>query len=180
MSSCAISLKKLSPENTTAAIGVRETDPTIDVNLKTFSVWGNFACTSALGSLGLPMELHGGSFSGTYTVNVESLLTSNISQVFLTNWTVSLLDSANTVLRRLSKTLPGNTAYIQDNILGFINEGLFTRINSDYYGLGLYFNSNFTGMGSTNNGIFEDRSSLGDAKSYGNIRITFAKSEAVL
>lgn len=177
--SSAISFKKFSPEDTTAAISVSETDPTIAVNLKTFSVSGNFACTSELGSLGLPMELHGGSFSGSYTVNVESLLSSSTSQVFLTNWTVSLLDCANTVLRILSKAVPSNTAYIQGNILAFINEGLFTRINSDYYGLGLYFNSNFTGMGSTNNGIFEDRSSLGDAKSYGNIRITFAKSEAV-
>lgn len=157
-----------------AAIG---TDPAQAVNLKTFNISGNFAPTPLDGSVGLPVNLANGSFNGTYTVDVDKLPASS-SFVDLTSWTINLVND-NTVLRTLSNSLAGNTAYIQENILAFADAGLLTKQNHNLYSLELYFDSNFTGTGSTNYGIFLDNSDLGSVQKSGITAVTFAKSELV-
>ncbi len=157
-----------------AAIG---TDPVQAVNLKTFNISGNFAPTAEDSSVGLPVSLANGSFNGTYTVDADQLPASN-SFVDLTNWTVNLVNN-NTVLGTLSNSLAGNKAYIQENILAFADAGLLTEQNNNLYSLELYFDKDFTGNGTTNNGIFLDNSDLGSVQSFGSNAVTFAKSEAV-
>ncbi len=178
----ATSLKKLSQTTATAVLGFSilaaiGTDPAQAVNLKTFNISGNFAPAAVDGSVGLPVELANGSFSGTYTVDTDRLPASS-SFVDLTSWTVNLVNG-NTVLRTLSNSLAGNTAYIQENILAFADAGLLTGQNNNLYSLELYFNSNFTGKGSTNDGIFLDNSDLGSVQSSGSTAVTFAKGESV-
>lgn len=178
----AIPLRKLSQATATAALGFAMlaalgTDPVQAVNLQTFNISGNFAPAALDGSLGLPVNLANGSFNGTYTVDVDQLLPSS-SFVDLTSWTINLVND-NTVLRTLSNSLAANTAYIQENILAFSDAGLLTEQNNDLYSLELYFDSNFTGTGSTNDGKFLDNSDLGSVQISGITAVTFAKSESV-
>ncbi|MEH1911773.1 MAG: PEP-CTERM sorting domain-containing protein [Nostoc sp.] len=160
-----------------AMLAVIGTDPAQAVNLKTFNISGNFAPTPLDGSVGLPVNLANGSFNGTYTVDVDQLPASS-SFVDLTSWTINLVND-NTILRTLSNSLPGNTAYIQENILAFADAGLLRGENNNLYSLELYSDSNFTGTGSTNDGKFLDNSDLGSVQSSGITEVTFAKSEAV-
>ena len=174
--------KRLSQVTTTAGIGFAmlvaiATNPAQAVNLKTFNVAGNFASTPLDGSVGLPVKLANGSFSGTYTVDVDQLPAAS-SFVDLTNWNINLVND-NTVLRTLSNDFAGNTAYIQENILAFSDAGSLTEQNNNLYSLELYFDSNFTGTGSTNDGIFLDNSDFGSIQSSGITAVTFAKSEPV-
>ncbi|MEA5505843.1 PEP-CTERM sorting domain-containing protein [Halotia wernerae UHCC 0503] len=174
--------KRLSQATTTAAIGfvllaAIATDPAQAVNLKTFNIAGNFASAALDDSVGLPVKLANGSFSGTYTVDVDQLPASSYF-VDLTNWNVNLVND-NTVLGILSNSLAGNTAYLQENILAFADAGLLAERNKKLYSLELYFDSNFTGTGSTNNGVFLDNSDLGSVQSSGITAVSFAKSEPV-
>ncbi|WP_334959646.1 PEP-CTERM sorting domain-containing protein [Nostoc sp.] len=178
----ATPLRRLSQATATAALGFAMlaaigTDPAQAVNLKTFNISGNFAPAALDGSVGLPVNLANSSFNGTYTVDVDQLPTSS-SFVDLTSWTVNLVND-NTVLRTLSNSLAGNTAYIQENILAFADAGLLTKQNHNLYSLELYFDRNFTGTGSTNDGKFLDNSNLGSVQSSGITGVTFAKSEPV-
>lgn len=178
----ATPLRKLSQVTATAALGfamlaVIGTDPAQAVNLKTFNISGNFAPTALDGSVGLPVNLAKGSFNGTYTVDVDQLPASS-SFVDLTSWTINLVND-NTVLRTLSNSLAGNTAYIQENILAFADGGLLAEQNNNLQSLELYFDSNFTGTSSTNDGKFLDNSDLGSVQSSGITAVTFAKSEPV-
>lgn len=157
-----------------AAIG---TDPAQAVNLKTFNISGNFAPTPLDSSVGLPVNLANGSFNGTYTVDVDQLPASS-SFVDLTSWTINLVND-NTVLRTLSNSLAGNTAYIQENILAFADAGLLRGENNKLYSFELYFDRNFTGLGSTTDGKFLDNSDLGSVQSSGITAVTFAKTEPV-
>ncbi|MBN3948022.1 MAG: PEP-CTERM sorting domain-containing protein [Nostoc sp. NMS7] len=157
-----------------AAIG---TDPAQAVNLKTFNISGNFAPTPLDSSVGLPVNLANGSFNGTYTVDVDQLPASS-SFVDLTSWTINLVND-NTVLRTLSNSLAGNTAYIQENILAFADAGLLRGENNNLYSFELYFDRNFTGLGSTTDGKFLDNSDLGSVQSSGITAVTFAKTEPV-
>ncbi|WGV26528.1 PEP-CTERM sorting domain-containing protein [Halotia branconii] len=160
-----------------ATLTVIGTNPAQAVNLKTFNISGNFAPAVEDNSVGLPVSLANGSFNGTYTVDVERLPASS-SFVDLTSWNVNLVND-NTVLRTLSNSLAGNTAYIQENILAFADAGLLAEQNNNLYSLELYFDSNFIGRGSTNNGIFLDNSDLGSVQSSGITAVTSAKSEVV-
>lgn len=178
----ATPLRRLSQAIATAALGFAMlaaigTDPAQAVNLKTFNISGNFAPAALDGSVGLPVSLANGSFNGTYTVDVDQLPASS-SFIDLTSWTINLVND-NTVLRTLSNSLAGNTAYIQENILAFADAGLLTKQNHDLYSLELYFDRNFTGTGSTNDGKFLDNSNLGSGQSSGITAVTFAKSEPV-
>lgn len=178
----ATPLRKLSQVTATAAVGfamlaVIGTDPAQAVNLKTFNISGNFAPTALDGSVGLPVNLAKGSFNGTYTVDVDQLPASS-SFVNLTSWTINLVND-NTVLRTLSNSLAGNTAYIQENILAFADAGLLAEQNNNLQSLELYFDSNFTGTSSANDGKFLDNSDLGSVQSSGITAVTFAKSEPV-
>ncbi|MHC5597960.1 MAG: PEP-CTERM sorting domain-containing protein [Nostoc sp.] len=178
----ATPLKRLSPATATAVVGFAMlaaigTDPAQAVNLKTFNISGDFAPAALDGSVGLPVNLANASFNGTYTVDVDQLPASN-SFVDLTSWTVNLVKN-NTVLRTLSNSLAGNTAYIQENILAFSDAGLLTGQNNNLYSLELYFDSNFTGTGSTNDGEFLDSSDLGSVQSSGITAVTFVKSQPV-
>ncbi|MEH2244339.1 PEP-CTERM sorting domain-containing protein [Nostoc sp.] len=178
----ATPLRRLSQATATAALGfvmlaAIGTDPAQAVNLKTFNISGNFAPAALDGSVGLPVNLANGSFNGTYTVDVDQLAASS-SFVDLTSWTVNLVNN-NTVLQTLSNRLVGNTAYIQENILAFADAGLLTKQNHNLYSLELYFDRNFTGTGSTNDGKFLDNSDLGSVQSSGITSVTFAKSEPV-
>ncbi|MEH2388710.1 MAG: PEP-CTERM sorting domain-containing protein [Nostoc sp.] len=157
-----------------AAIG---TDPAQAVNLKTFNISGKFAPTPLDSSVGLPVNLANGSFNGTYTVDVDQLPASS-SFVDLTSWTINLVND-NTVLRTLSNSLAGNTAYIQENILAFADAGLLRGENNNLYSFELYFYRNFTGLGSTTDGKFLDNSDLGSVQSSGITAVTFAKIEPV-
>ncbi|MEH2360142.1 PEP-CTERM sorting domain-containing protein [Nostoc sp.] len=175
-----IPLKRLSQATAIlgfAMLAVIGTDPAQAVNLKTFNISGNFAPTPLDGSVGLPVNLANGSFNGTYTVDVDQLPASS-SFVDLTSWTINLVND-NTILRTLSNSLAGNTAYIQENILAFADAGLLRGENNNLYSLELYSDSNFTGTGSTNDGKFLDNSNLGSVQSSGITDVTFAKSEAV-
>ncbi|MEH2375440.1 MAG: PEP-CTERM sorting domain-containing protein [Nostoc sp.] len=158
-------------------LAVIGTDPAQAVNLKTFNISGNFAPAPVDGSVGLPVNLANASFNGTYTVDVEQLSASS-SFVDLTSWTLNLVND-NTVLRTLSNSLAGNTAYIQENILAFSDAGLLTGQNNNLYSFELYFDRNFTGTGSTTDGKFLDNSNLGSLQSSGITAVTFAKSEPV-
>ncbi|MHC5935415.1 PEP-CTERM sorting domain-containing protein [Nostoc sp.] len=160
-----------------AMLAVIGTDPAQAVNLKTFNISGNFAPTPLDGSVGLPVNLANGSFNGTYTVDVDQLPASS-SFVDLTSWTINLVND-NIILRTLSNSLAGNTAYIQENILAFADAGLLRGENNNLYSLELYSDSNFTGTGSTNDGKFLDNSDLGSVQSSGITAVTFAKSEPV-
>ncbi|MEH1769935.1 MAG: PEP-CTERM sorting domain-containing protein [Nostoc sp.] len=178
----ATPLRRLSQATATAAVGFAilaaiGTNPAQAVDLKTFNISGDFAPAPLDGSVGLPVNLANASFNGTYTVDVDQLPASN-SFVDLANWTVNLVKD-NTVLRTLSNSLAGNTAYIQENILSFSDAGLLTGKNNNLYSLELDFDGNFTGTGSTNNGKFLDNSDLGSVQSSGLIAVTFAKSEPV-
>ncbi|MEH2425353.1 MAG: PEP-CTERM sorting domain-containing protein [Nostoc sp.] len=175
-------LKRLSQATTTAALGFAMLaaigiDPAQAVNLKTLNISGNFAPATLDGSVGLPVNLANGSFNGTYTVDVDQLPASS-SFVGLTSWTVNLVNN-NTVLRTLSNSFAGNTAYIQENILAFADAGLLTKQNHDLYSLELYFDRNFTGIGSTNDGKFLDNSNLGSVQNSDITAVIFAKSEPV-
>ncbi|MEH2457976.1 PEP-CTERM sorting domain-containing protein [Nostoc sp.] len=178
----ATPLRKLSQVTATAALGfamlaVIGIDPAQAVNLKTFNISGHFAPTALDGSVGLPVNLAKGSFNGTYTVDVDQLPASS-SFVDLTSWTINLVND-NTVLRTLSNSLAGNTAYIQENILAFADAGLLAEQNNNLQSLELYFDSNFTGTSSTNDGKFLDNSDLGSVQSSGITAVAFAKSEPV-
>ncbi|WP_334908164.1 PEP-CTERM sorting domain-containing protein [Nostoc sp.] len=178
----ATPLKRLSQVTATTVLGfamlaVIGTDPAQAVNLKTFNISGNFAPAPVDGSVGLPVNLANASFNGTYTVDVEQLSASS-SFVDLTSWTLNLVND-NTVLRTLSNSLAGNTAYIQENILAFSDAGLLTGQNNNLYSFELYFDRNFTGTGSTTDGKFLDNSNLGSLQSSGITAVTFAKSEPV-
>ncbi|MEH2131915.1 MAG: PEP-CTERM sorting domain-containing protein [Nostoc sp.] len=178
----ATPLKRLSPATATAVVGfamlaATGTDPAQAVNLKTFNISGDFAPAALDGSVGLPVNLANAFFNGTYTVDVDQLPASS-SFVDLKSWTVNLVKN-NTVLRTLSNSLAGNTAYIQENILAFSDAGLLTKQNNNLYSLELDFDSNFTGMGSSNDGKLLDNSDLGSVKSSGLTAVTFVKSEPV-
>jgi hypothetical protein len=177
----ATPLRRLSQATATAALGFAMLaaigNPAQAVNLKTFNISGDFAPAAIDGSVGLPVNLANASFNGTYTVDVDQLPASN-SFVDLTSWTVNLVKN-NTVLRTLSNSLAGNTAYIQENILAFSDAGLLTGQNNNLYSLELYFDSNFTGTGSTNDGEFLDSSDLGSVQSSGITAVTFVKSQPV-
>ncbi|MEH2179755.1 PEP-CTERM sorting domain-containing protein [Nostoc sp.] len=178
----ATPLKRLSQATATAAVAFAMltaigTDPAQAVNLKTFNISGDFAPAPLDGSVGLPVSLANASFNGTYTVDVDQLPTSN-SFVDLTSWTVNLVKD-NTVLRTLSNSLTGNTAYIQENILAFSDAGLLTKQNNNLYSLELNFDKIFTGAGSTNDGKFLDNSDLGSVQNSGLTGVTFAQSEPV-
>ncbi|MEH2058358.1 MAG: PEP-CTERM sorting domain-containing protein [Nostoc sp.] len=178
----ATPLKRLSPATATAVVGfamlaATGTDPAQAVNLKTFNISGDFAPAALDGSVGLPVNLANAFFNGTYTVDVDQLPASS-SFVDLKSWTVNLVKN-NTVLRTLSNSLAGNTAYIQENILAFSDAGLLTKQNNNLYSLELDFDSNFTGTGSSNDGKLLDNSDLGSVKSSGLTAVTFVKSEPV-
>ncbi|MEH2296726.1 PEP-CTERM sorting domain-containing protein [Nostoc sp.] len=178
----ATPLKRLSQVTATTVLGftmlaVIGTDPAQAVNLKTFNISGNFAPAALDSSVGLPVNLANASFNGTYTVDVDQLPASN-SFVDLTSWTINLVND-NTVLRTLSNSLAGNTAYIQENILAFADGGLLAEQNNNLQSLELYFDSNFTGTSSTNDGKFLDNSDLGSVQISGITAVTFAKSEPV-
>lgn len=178
----ATPLRRLSQATATAAVGFAMlaaigTDPAQAVNLKTFNISGDFAPTPLDGSVGLPVNLANGSFNGTYTVDVDQLPAYN-SFVDLTSWTINLVKD-NTILRTLSNSLAGNTAYIQENILAFSDAGLLTEQNNNLYSLELDFDNNFTGKGITNSGKFLDNSDLGSIESSGLTAVTFAKSVPV-
>ncbi|MEH2248851.1 PEP-CTERM sorting domain-containing protein [Nostoc sp.] len=178
----ATPLRRLSQATATAALGLAMlaaigTDPAHAVNFKTFNISGNFAPAAVDGSVGLPVNLANGSFNGTYTVDVDQLPASS-SFVDLTSWTVNLVND-NTVLRTLSNSLAGNTAYIQENILAFADAGLLTKQNHNLYSLELDFDRNFTGTGSTNDGKLLDNSDLANVQSSGITAVTFVKSEPV-
>ncbi|MHC5610047.1 MAG: PEP-CTERM sorting domain-containing protein [Nostoc sp.] len=160
-----------------AMLAVIGTDPAQAVNLKTFNISGNFAPTPLDGSVGLPVNLVNASFNGTYTVDLDQLPASS-SFVDLTSWTLNLVND-NTVLRTLSNSLAGNTAYIEENILAFADAGLLTEQNKNLYSFELYFDKNFTGLGSTTDGKFLDNSDFGSVQSSGITAVTFAKSEPV-
>lgn len=178
----ATPLKRLSPATATAVVGFAMlaaigTDPAQAVNLKTFNISGDFASAALDGSVGLPVNLANASFSGTYTVDVDQLPASS-GFVGLKSWTLNLVKN-NTVLRTLSNSLAGNTAYIQENILAFSDAGLLTGKNNNLYSLQLDFDSNFTGTGSTNDGKFLDNSDLGIVRSYGITAVSFVKIQPV-
>ncbi|MEH2169400.1 MAG: PEP-CTERM sorting domain-containing protein [Nostoc sp.] len=178
----ATPLRRLSQATATAALGFAMlaaigTDPAQAVNLKTFNISGNFAPAALDGSVGLPVNLANAFFNGTYTVDVDQLPASS-SFVDLTSWTVNLVKD-NTVLRTLSNSLAVNTAYIQENILAFSDAGLLTDKNNNLYSLELDFDSNFTGIGSTNNGKFLDNSDLGSVQKSGITAVSFVKIEPV-
>ncbi|MEH2163499.1 MAG: PEP-CTERM sorting domain-containing protein [Nostoc sp.] len=178
----ATPLRRLSQATATAALSFAMltaigTDPAKAVNLKTFNILGNFASIALDGSIGLPVNLANGSFNGTYTVDVDQLPASS-SFVDLTSWNINLVND-NTVLRTLSNSLAGNTAYIQENILAFSDAGLLTNQNQNLYSLELDFDSNFTGTGITNDGRFLDNSDLGSVQSSGFTAVTFVKTEPV-
>lgn len=151
--------------------------PAQAANLRTFNISGNFAPTAADGSIGLPVSLANGTFSGTYTVDVDQLPATN-SFVNLTDWAVNLFNN-NGIVRTLSNNLAGNNAYIQENILAFSDSGLLTGDNQNLYSLELYFNKNFQGNGISNNGILLDNSDLGGVQSFGSIGVTGASSKAI-
>ncbi|MCW5316298.1 PEP-CTERM sorting domain-containing protein [Nostoc sp. KVJ3] len=178
----ATPLRRLSQATATAGLGFAMlaaigTHPAQAVNLKTFNIVGNFASAAEDGSVGLPVNLANASFNGTYTVDVDQLPASS-SFVDLTSWNINLVKD-NTVLRTLSNSLAGNTAYIQENILAFADAGLLTGQNNNLYSLELDFPSNFTGTGSTNDGKFLDNSDLGSVQSSGLTAVTFVNSEPV-
>lgn len=175
-------LKRLSQATATATFGFAifaaiGTYPAQAVNLKTFNISGNFTPVPLDSSVGLPVNLANASFNGSYTVDVDKLPASS-SFVDLTSWTLNLVKD-NTVLRTLSNSLAGNTAYIQENILAFSDAGLLTKQNNNLYSFELYFDRNFTGTGSTTDGKFLDSSNLGSVQSSGITAVTFAKSEPV-
>ncbi|BBD58950.1 hypothetical protein NIES2109_17290 [Nostoc sp. HK-01] len=177
----AIPLIRLCQLTTTVAVSFAmlaaiKLDSAQAFSLTTFKISGNFAPVADNSSIGLPVSLANGSFNGTYTVDADQLPSSDF--VNLTSWTINLV-SNNTVLQTLSNTLAGNTAYIQENILAFTDAGLLTGNNQNMYSLELYFNRNFTGVGSTKNGIFLDNSDLGNVPTFGGNQITFAKSQPV-
>ncbi|MEH2351530.1 MAG: PEP-CTERM sorting domain-containing protein [Nostoc sp.] len=177
----ATPLRRLSQATATAGLGFAMLaaigNPAQAVNLKTFNLVGNFASAAEDGSVGLPVNLANASFNGTYTVDVDQLPASS-SFVDLTSWNINLVKD-NTVLRTLSNSLAGNTAYIQENILAFSDAGLLTGQNQNLSSLELDFPSNFTGTGSTNDGNFLDNSGLGSVESSGLTAVTFVNSEPV-
>jgi hypothetical protein len=143
-----IPLKKLSQATAAAALGVAMiaavgTAPASAVQFKTFNLSGTFASQADPGSSGLVANLAGGSFDGTYEVDVDQLPYNN-SNVLFTAWNINFLNSANTLVTTFSNLLPNSFASLFPDPL-LLADSL--RFGNDTESLTLFFNNGFTGTG---------------------------------
>lgn len=131
-------------------------------NFQQFKLSGTFANEPFSTDVdGLISQLAGGSFDGTYVVDVDEL-PANDDIVDLESWTINLRNSSNDIVRTLSDLaltdlaeafifpeLPG----FSGDILVFVEDEKISEDNFVTTLLGLNFNSDFTGIGTGN--LFE-------------------------
>ncbi|WP_190683104.1 PEP-CTERM sorting domain-containing protein [Nostoc sp. FACHB-110] len=151
------SFKKLSQATAVTALGVAMlasvgSTSAHAATFKTFTISGNFKPQAAIGSTGIAVSLQGGTFDGTYTVDIDKLPTS--TQVPLTSWLINLRDTSNNILRQFSNTFVGNTGQVVGNSLKFTNS-IGAGDGESTESLGLTFPSGFTGSPAT--GITDGR-----------------------
>jgi len=142
------SRKKLSQATAVTALGVAmlasvSNAPAQAATLKTFNISGQFESLAIPGSTGVSVALQGGSFVGTYTVDVDQLPTP--ASINLASWSVSLKDASNNILRTFSSSLLGHTGQIMQNSLLFSNN-IGTDAGEVTESLGLSFPAAFTGL----------------------------------
>ncbi|MFQ4145642.1 PEP-CTERM sorting domain-containing protein [Chlorogloeopsis sp. ULAP02] len=170
--------KKLSQLAATAVLGATMlgavgTAPVSAASITAFNISGQFAPEAVTGSVGLPTLLGGGYFKGTYEVDTDKL-PDNGPGVFLQNWEVSLFDSSNNFVKKFSKSIPNNSAFVQTNALRF-TEADFTPPPS-FSVLSVVFPPGFKGEGKIQGG-FQDYNPFDG--SFGSIAIVSGKSEPV-
>jgi hypothetical protein len=180
-------LKSLKKAAAVAALGVGmlavvATAPASAANVKTFNLNGTFDSTAVKdfqnnGPLGLPVNLQGGSFDGTYSVDVDQLPTSG-SNVGLNSWFVNLRNSSNAILQTLASNVPNPISYILNDQLVIADNSGYTSAPGNVIGLILQFNPNFTGTG-TGVGTFTDHSITTGLQSAGDLSVNTASSQPV-
>ncbi|MBU7585296.1 MAG: PEP-CTERM sorting domain-containing protein [Nostoc sp. TH1S01] len=152
--------------------------PAQAVTLKTFNISGEFASQAISGSTGVAVGLQNGSFSGTYTVDIDKLPTA--TSVYLNDWSIILKDASNNVLKTFSSSLLGHTGQVMQNNLLFSNN-IGTNEGEVTESFGLKFPSGFTGlpMAVASSGRFSSVIDINDNLIAGRLAIKSATVEPV-
>lgn len=185
-------LTSLKKATAVAALGVGmlavvATAPASAANVKTFNLNGTFDSTAVKdfqnnGPVGLPVNLQGGTFEGTYSVDVDQLPTSG--KVSLSNWFVNLRSSTNAILQTLASNVPTQYSYIEylastnREQLVIADASGYTTQPGKLIGLILEFNPNFIGTG-TGVGTFTDHSITTGLQSAGDLSVNTVSSQPV-
>ena len=144
--------KKLSQVTATATLSVAVlaavTSPASAVNIKEFQLTGTFANQAQPGASGLIAQLAGGSFDGTYKVDIDQLPVSQSSPLVpLTSWNIKLRDSSNTILRTLSDQVFNSFGLVTSIAVPNKDSLEFDENQAPILRFILPFNPGFTGIG---------------------------------
>jgi hypothetical protein len=147
--------KKLSQVTAAATLSVAVlaamTTPASAVNIKEFQLAGIFALQAEAGATGVIADLAGGSFDGTYKVDLDKLPVSN-ALVNVQSWNINFRNASNAIVDTLSDQAPSSFALVVTDVNNNKDNLEFYKLQFPSLLFTLPFDPGFTGIGNGQSG----------------------------